>query len=65
MIFNLFCQGIHKGLPHIGAVLVLPYSNLTTLTLVAEHARLCPKFTGVELVQNHETELERGQLFLR
>jgi hypothetical protein len=54
MALNLLYQGIHKGLHPIEAVLVLPYSNLATLTRAAEYARLYPIFTGVELVQNHE-----------
>jgi hypothetical protein len=65
MTLNLLYQGVHKVLPPIGAVPVLPYSNFATLTRAAEYARLYPMFTGVELVQNHETELERGQLLLR
>jgi hypothetical protein len=65
MIFNLLYQGIHEGLSPIGVVLVLPYSNLAALTRAAEHARLYQAFTGVELIQNHETELERGQRMLR
>jgi hypothetical protein len=66
MTFNLLYQGICKGLPPKGAVLILPYSNLATLTRAAKYAtRLYPMFTGVELVQNHETKLERGQRLLR
>jgi hypothetical protein len=53
MTFNLLYQGIHKGFPPVVAVLVLPYSNLATLTLAAEYARLYPMLTGVELVQNN------------
>jgi hypothetical protein len=68
MTFNLLYQGIHKGLPLTGEVLVLSYSNLATLTRLTravEYGRLYSMFTGVELVQNHESELERGQRLLR
>jgi hypothetical protein len=40
MTFGPLYQGIHEGLPPIGTVLVLPYSNLAALTRAAEYARL-------------------------
>ena len=42
-----------------------PDSNLATLKRAAEYFRLYQVFTGVELVQNHETELKRGKRQLR
>jgi hypothetical protein len=42
-----------------------PDSNLATLKREAQYIRLYQAFTGVELVQNHETELKRGKLQLR
>jgi hypothetical protein len=40
---------------------VLP--NSAILIRAAKSARLYPMFTGVELVQNHETELKRASDF--
>jgi hypothetical protein len=42
-----------------------PDSNLATLKRAAQYFRLYQAFTGVELVQNHETELKRGKQLLR
>jgi len=40
-------------------------SNLAILNRAAEYFRLSGLFTGVESVQNHETELEKDLLLLR
>ena len=42
-----------------------PDSNLATLKRAAQYFRLYQAFTGVESVQNHETELKRGKRELR
>ena len=40
-------------------------SNLVTLNRVAEYFRPWRVFTGVESIQNHETEREKDPLLLR